>query len=90
MGETPLSVFPLSCLMHSPTGASVGKEILEPFPSEPPGGLRGKESQGAEIQMAWACAQKPIKMEGTVCRGGGWTNLSWFETVPLLWGREPR
>lgn len=49
MGETPLSVFPLSCLMHSPAGASVGKEILEPFPFEPPGGLRGRERQEAEI-----------------------------------------
>lgn len=51
--------------MHSRAGAAVGKEILEPFPYEPPGGLRGRESQDAEIQMAWAGAQKPIKTVGT-------------------------
>lgn len=49
----------------------MGEEILEPFPCEPPGGLRGRESQNAEIQMAWACTQKPIKTEGT----GGETHL---------------
>lgn len=43
----------------------MGKEILEPFPSKSPGGLRQRERQDAEIQMAWACAQKSIKMEGT-------------------------
>lgn len=71
MGETPLSVFPLSCLMHSQAGASVGKEMLEPFPSKPPGGLRGRKSQDAEIQMAWACVGNPLKLRGQIQWGGG-------------------
>lgn len=78
MGETPLSVFPLSCLMHSQAGASVGKEMLEPFPSNPPGGLRGRESQDAEIQMAWACAWKSIKTEGT-------DTVGWGQGAELTW-----
>lgn len=51
----------------------MGKEIPEPSPSEPPGGLRSRGSQEAEIQKAALCVLgKPLKWRGQPAgRAGG-------------------
>lgn len=79
-GETPLYFhYLVQCQIWA--GASVGKEIPEPSPSVPPGGLRGRRSQEAEIQKAAGYVLgKPLNQRGQP-RGG------LAETVWVMWIR---
>lgn len=70
MGETPFSISII--LFNAQLGrASVEKEIPNTFPSEPPGELRGRGSQHAEIQKAGCVLGNPLKRGVGLGAGAG-------------------